>query len=525
MKNVVICMTLTCLSLNTYSQNPNFSIKGIIEDTLNNPLIYSTILLLESADSTMVDFTRSALDGSFKFKDVAPGDYTVKTTFVGFIPLHKSAVSYNGKDIDLGVLKMKEMASELMEVVIKAAKAQILMRGDTIEYDISTFKVPEGSSVEDLIKRLPGMEVDPDGTIRSDGKTVSRVTVDGKSFFGSNPKAATQNLPSESVSKVQVFNTKTEEEEITGSTSQSQDKTMNLELKDEFKTGGFGRLVAGVGNEDRKEIKGNFNRFNEKIQFSLVGVGNNTGRNGLSWDDYQDFLGSQSFDFDSNLDYGFGSGGFRFFYFSGGNELESSIQSIFFQGNRNQGFPENYNGGVNFNYDHKKTKISSVYYYNQAGLLKESTSNHDRFLPSFVQKETSANDTDDLSRGHRTEFKLEHEIDSLHTIKVEFNGVYIDQHNSRLGSTKLFRNDLFQSSGQYQNLLNRNGYLGNGAIIFRKKFSKKGRRIGLNASYLFTQLDDNSEQLSNTNFYDENGNVTDFLGLNQINDNLADKKL
>jgi len=525
MKNVITLFLFISISSSLFAQNSTFNIKGTVEDTLGNPLIYSTVLLLET-DSTMVDFTRSELDGSFRFKNVSPGEYLVKNTFVGFVPQHTSVNNTSGNNVDLGVIQMTEIAEELMEIVIKAAKAQIKMRGDTIEYDISTFKVPEGSSVEDLIRRLPGMEVDVDGTIRSDGKDVTEVTVDGKRFFGSNPKAATQNLPSESVSKVQVFDKKTEEEEITGATAQSQEKTMNLELKEDFKSGGFGRFIAGAGTEDRKEVKANFNRFNDKIQFSIVGVGNNTGRNGLSWDDYQDFMGSQSFNFDNNLDYGFGGRGGYFFTFGGGqNDLESSIQSVFFQGRQNSGFPENYNGGLNFNYDHDKIKISSVYYYNQAGLISESTTQRDRFFPNFVQNEIGSSTRDDVSRGHRGELTFEAELDSLHSIKVELNAAAIDQDRIYTSNSELFRSALLQNTGALSNNNDQTGHLGNGALIFRKKFKKKGRRMGLNASYLFTHLDDSSNQLNNTIFFDESGMEQNQIDLNQITNNVGDKKV
>ncbi|MEE9371896.1 MAG: outer membrane beta-barrel protein [Saprospiraceae bacterium] len=523
MKRLLISLSLFLCFYFSYSQSTNFNIKGVLEDTLGNPLIYSTVLLLDP-DSTMVDFTRSELDGSFKFKDVSHGQYLIKSTFVGFIPRHTKVSSIDKKNVDLGVIIMNEMAAELMEIVIKAAKAQIKMRGDTIEYDVSTFKVPIGSTVEDLIRKLPGMEVDLDGTMRSDGKDVTEVTVDGKSFFGNNPKAATQNLPSESISKVQVFDKKSEEEEITGATSQSQEKTMNLQLKEDYKSGGFGRVIGGIGNEDRKELKGNFNRFNEKIQFSVVGVGNNTGRNGLSWDDYQDFLGSQSFNFDSNLEYGFGGGGHRFFFFGGGgNSLESSLQSIFFQGRQNSGFPENYNGGLNFNYDHNKLKITSVYYYNQAGLTSNTKTERDRFFQNFVQNEEVESDKHDISKGHRGEFTIEAELDSLHSFKVEFNSAIINRKKIYNGVSDLFRNNTLQNKGQVNNINLQSGHLGNGAIIFRKKFKKKGRRIGMNVSYLFTHLQDDSGQNSTTTFFDENGLMDSEVKLDQFNANIGDK--
>jgi hypothetical protein len=507
------------------AQSSSFKIDGTVEDTIGNPLIASTVLLLEQSDSIMVDFTSTAMDGSFRFKDIEPGNYILKSTYIGFIPKTVN-VNSQGDNVKVGTLKMTELAEELMEVVIKAAKASIVMRGDTVEYDASTFKVPEGSTVEDLLRRLPGIQIERDGAIQADGKDVDRVTVDGKSFFGADPKAATQNLPAEGISKVQVFDTKTEEEEITGANNDAQSKTMNLELKEDFKSGGFGRVIAGAGTEDRAELKGNFNRFNDKIQFSIVGVGNNTGRNGLSWDDYQDFLGSQSFSFSRGTEYGFGGGRNNFYYFGGGggNALENSIQSVFFSGS-DQGLPENYNGGVNFNYDNKKTQLSSVYYYNQAGLERNQLINHEKFYQDFVQNETSDRNSDDISRGHRAEVKIESELDSFHTIKIEFNGAHINENDISRGAIQLEEDDLLRSRSTYENNTNTSGDLANGLILLRKKFKKKGRSMGLNMSYLYTQLTDNWTQESTTNFFNSTEQSTSEEIINQINTNDADKKL
>jgi len=523
MKFLYVVMFFIGLSLSCYAQT--YQIKGSLQDTLDNPLVYATVLLLDKADSTMIDYGRSELDGTFKFKKVALGEYLIKTTYIGYIPLTVDASSANGENLELGTLQMTEIAAELMEVVIKAAKAPIKMRGDTIEYDASTFKVPDGSTVEDLLRKLPGLEVEADGSINADGKAVNRVTVDGKSFFGGDPKAATKNLPAEGISKVQVFDTKSEQEEITGAASTTQEKTMNLELKEDFKSGGFGKVIAGAGTATRREVKGNYNKFNSKMQFSLVGVGNNTGRNGLNWNDYQDFLGSQSFDFSGNYDYGFGSGGRNFIRFGGSNGIESSIQSIFFNGRRNSGFPENYNGGVNFNYDHNKLKVSSVYYYNQAGLKSYTTRSSDRFYNEFVQQNESVSENDDVSKGHRVEVVVEKEIDSLHTIKFELNGAIIDQDNQGLTNTELSRNKSLSNIATYNNQRNTNGHLGNGIIAFRKKFKKKGRRMGINASYLTTELNTDWIQDSRTDFLDEAGAVERSLLINQNNINTADKSV
>ena len=502
----------------------DYKVTGVVEDTLGNALISSTVLLLEKADSTMVDFAQTGMDGSFRFKNIPAGEHLIKTTYLGYIPLTVDASSTDGSNVNLGTLKMSELAEELMEVVIKAAKAPIKMRGDTIEYDASTFQVPEGSTVEDLLRKLPGIEVASDGSINADGKAVDRVTVDGKSFFGSDPKAATKNLPAEGISKVQVYDTKTEEQKITGSTEESENKTMNLELKEEFKAGGFGKVIASTGTENRNELKGNYNKFNDKIQFSIVGVGNNTGRNGLSWDDYQDFMGSNAWNWGGGTDYGFGgNGGYYSVTLGGGGGIEQTIQSLFFTGEE-AGFPENYSAGLNFNYDHNKTKVSSVYYYNQNALIRNSNQDEDKFYQAFTQNEVMSSSNDDQSKGHRVELSFEKELDSLHTIVVDVNGSLIDDNTFYSGNSSLSRDNTLTSSSNFSNLTNRDGRLLNTTAILRKKFKKKGRSMGLNVSYLTTSLDEERQQESTTDFLNAESPI-DQLVLNQSNDNLANKNV
>jgi len=495
----IFTFLITFASASILKAQSTFSVKGIVTDTLENPLIQATTLLLAKADSTMLDYGRTELDGSFKFKNVKPGAYLVKSTYLGFLPKTVNAIVVE-KNINLDTLKMIEIASELLEVVIKEARASMKMKGDTIEYDASTFQVPDGSSVEDLLRRLPGMELTQDGSIKADGKDVTKVTVDGKQFFGSDPKIATKNLPAESISKIQVFDTQTEEEEATGLASKSEDKTMNLELKEDYKKGGFGKVIAGVGTQKRAELKGNYNKFNEKLQFSIVGVGNNTGRNGLSWNDYRDFMGSQSFNFGGSSAYGFG-GGRRSYNFSGsGNSVESSIQSLFFNGSENGGFPTNFSGGLNLNYDHKKTKISAVYYANQIGLEKEMRSNRQKFFSDYTLNEDENEITDNTSLGHRAEVNFTQEIDSLHTLKLFVNAAVINENNKENGILNINNSKLGagNTSSDFDNTNIRDGYLGRSSFVFNKKFKKKGRRFGINGSYLFTRLEDVLTQTANT---------------------------
>lgn len=527
MTKKIILSLLACFCLSMSYAQKNYDIKGIVTDTLGETLLGSTIMLLDM-DSVYVDFARTEMDGSFRFKKIPSEDYLVRITFVGFIPVTKK-VNYTGRDIDLGTVELKEIATELMEVVIRAAKAPIKLRGDTIEYDATTFKVPEGSTVEDLLKRLPGLEIDQDGEIKADGQNVTKITVDGKKFFGGDPKAATKNLQAEGISKVQVFDTKTEEEEITGESNNSnQDKTMNLELKEDYKSGAFGKVTGGIGTEDRSELKGNYNRFNDKIQFSLIGVANNTGRNGLSWDDYQGFMGSQAWSFGNEGTYGFGSGGgMRFMRFGGQDDgLESSLQNIFFSGNQ-PGLPTSLNAGTNFNWEDKKAKINAYYFINKKGLEVARMSERETFLESGNAGEESNSTSETTAVGHRGEISWEQEIDSFHTIVVKTQVAAVNNEGIYFGNSesKFDANNFITNTNDYNNDNTTNGHLINGRVLLRKKFkSNKRRSMGINTSYQYSTIDERQLQRSANEFFDELG-LTSRQILDQNYDNIATKDL
>ena len=320
MKNLFVLAVLCVLSTTLFAQTPTrFTLQGQAVDTLSAPLPSSTVMLLSPKDSSLVNYGRTDEKGTFTFKNLKSGEYILKISYVGFLPYNQLVKPTGEATINLGELRMKPITKELFEVVVKTAKAPLTIKGDTIEYNASSFKVPPGSTVEDLLRKLPGVQIDQDGSIRAQGQEVRKVTVDGKNFFGNDPKMATKNIQAEAIQKVQVFNDKTEQAKLTGVDDGKKEKTVNLELKEEFKKGGFGKatVAAGPASNDlplRAEGKASYNKFNAKHQFSLVGLGNNTNQQGLSRDDYQDFRGSNAYNSNQNADFGFSGG--NFFYFS-----------------------------------------------------------------------------------------------------------------------------------------------------------------------------------------------------------------
>ncbi len=492
-----------------------YNIKGTIQDTLNEPLIAATVMLLD-VDSVLVDYTQTDAKGVFEFKGVRDQQCIIKTSYLGYFP-QTIPVKHTSGNIDMGILKMEEIGKELMEIVIKEAKAPLRLRGDTVEYDASQFKVPEGSTLEDLLRRLPGLEVGQDGSIEADGKGVSKLTVDGKTFFSDDPKFAIKNLPAEGVSKVQVFDKKNEEALLTGKSSATEEKTMNIELKEEFKKGGFGKVTAGGGVESRGELKGNYNKFDSKNQFSLVGVANNTGRNGLSWDDYQDFMGANAWGNNNDYDYGFGGGNRWFGGGGGGSGLENKVSQSFFSGN-NGGFPTNLLGGANYNYDHKKNRVTSRYFYQNTGNVKETFSNSRTFLPAFSLDNGRYEFDDRKNTNHRAEFVVEHDIDSLFTVIATSDLAFVNNISTQSGSLSLKRDaNQLTSTSEFNNGSELEGQLINASMLLRKKFKKAGRAIGANFSYLSTDVTDNQTRFSTNTFLSSSGELDSLAYLRQYN--------
>ncbi|MBX2889551.1 MAG: TonB-dependent receptor [Saprospiraceae bacterium] len=494
------------------AQNPSrITIKGIVVDSTGEEIVMPTVMLLNPTDSALVNFTRGDDKGVFQLKNVKNEPYLLKISYVGYLPLQVRIEPSASAVHDLGELTIKPITSELLEVVVKAAKATLSIRGDTIEYDASSFKVPPGSTVEDLLRRLPGIEVDADGNIKAQGRDVRRVYVDGKTFFGDDPKAATKNLGAETLSKVQVYNEASEQSRLTGVDDGKREKAMNLELKEEFKKGSFGKITGAVGTEERWAARGNYNRFNQKEQLSFIGYGNNINQTGVNWEDYGEFKGQSSFsDFD-NGDFGFNSGGGRIFYFGGGDD--SPLNN--FDG---RGFTENFGGGANYNFDNKKTKLNTSYFYNQTKLFLDQFTDRQTFVEgnSFFNADTTTKV--ELRQNHSLNTRFEKDLDSNNLLIVKANGRF-SLNDATTRQSQLF----YLEDGTTTNRLSMdngndlNSWRVNSAAIFRHRFKKKGRSLAASAGFNLNQTDA-SEQLFSLNQFFNAGSFTEQIRQMNAND-------
>lgn len=494
----VVFSILCCTFFRSFAQTPErVTITGTVIDTSGELLPFATVILLNPKDSGLIAFKQSNDKGFFEFTKVKNQPYVLKTFFTGYIPAFINLPVSETAERDLGKIKLKIIAKELMEVVVKTAKSTLTMRGDTIEYNAAAFQVPPGSTVEDLLRRLPGIDVDADGNISTQGKAINRLYVDGKSFFGTDPKAATKNLDANIISKVQVFNEKSEQAKLTGVDDGKKEKAMNLELKDQYKKGSFGKITGAAGTEERWAARGNYNRFNKKEQFSVIGFANNINETGVNWDDYSEFKGQNTWGNQDSGDFGFrGGGGFRWY---------TSENTVYMNNFDGRGFTKNGGIGTNYNFDNKKRKFNGNYFFNQTRLNLDQFGERQNFLADGYFLNTDTLTKTDFRQNHSVGARLEQEIDSMNTfiLKANFRFTHSQFEESR--------HQLFTKNGiEKTNDLNVNNDNDNDTRvlstlgIYRHKFKKKGRSFAVSAAF-----NDNA-----TNAIDNIQSINDFFKAN-----------
>ena len=267
-------------------------ISGIVLDTLGQPIEGAVVISMEPVDSVMVEFSSTDLKGHFKLGRFRKDSLLIQVSYLGFAPYYK-VIFCKGKDINL-LIRMQSEEMLLQTVIVKEERIPIKMNGDTVQYDARAFRVKPGEVVEDLLKKMPGIEVDENGDVKAMGKKVEKVMVDGKEFFGSDPKMATKNIPADAIKNVKVYDKKTDDETFTKTDDGKEEMTIDLELKNDRKVGGFGLISAAGGSKERYAAKGNYFRFAPKVKYSLIGMSNNTNQTGYSINDMISFGGGMS---------------------------------------------------------------------------------------------------------------------------------------------------------------------------------------------------------------------------------------
>jgi hypothetical protein len=272
----------------------NVQLKGGVLDEKGEPLTSVAAVLLNPADSTLLYFGISGKDGRFEITNIKRGTYVLQVSFVGYTSIYKNLTLPLSQGEDLGTMIMVPKVVKMGEVVVTGERIPIRLKGDTIEYDAKAFKVKTDGVAEDLLKKMPGLEIDRAGNIKAMGEDVQNVLVDGKEFFGNNPKVATRNLPADAINKVQLFDKPTDESKFTGIDDGVRNQTLNLVLDPNKKKGVFGDVMTGGGTGEHFQANGKVYRFTEKSQFAALGMFNNINQYGFSVGDFINFNGGIS---------------------------------------------------------------------------------------------------------------------------------------------------------------------------------------------------------------------------------------
>ncbi|MFN7044859.1 MAG: outer membrane beta-barrel protein [Flavobacterium sp.] len=474
----------------SFSQN-TISLKGKITDKNTSiPLESATIYLKSVKDSTVIDYTISDKSGNF----------SLKIKKIQFPVIFK--ISYNGYndyseklenltiDKDFGIIKLEENISDLKEVIIQSEAPPVTIKNDTLEFNASSFKVRPDANVEALLKQLPGVEIDEEGKITVNGKEVNNILVNGKPFFGKDGKIATQNLPAEIISKVQVTDTKTKEEELSGQDATSNEKTINLTIQEDKNKGVFGKANVGYGTDERYESSMLFNYFKDTQKISVLGSSNNVNSIGFSMDEIFDNMGGgRNNSIWVNDNGSFGINGMQF----GGNNGITQSNMI----------------GINFADEWAKKKINpnGSYYYSNAETNNNNRTNRINLLPTGNTNTLAESKTKSITDGHNIGMDFEIKLDSTTTIYMSPSFAKSEIKNKNTGFDATFdeTGNALNENTSDNNWSSQNNTFRNN-IYFYRGLKKKGRGISAslenenskNESDLFTKTTTTFFQSGNT---------------------------
>jgi hypothetical protein len=491
---------INCLLLMSYvGFAQNLTIQGTLKDSIANRALNSaTVSLVYANDSSLVSFSRTNEAGVFNFKNVSPGNYLISVSYVGYIPKWVPVITGTEKTVDMGLIYMNDV-NTMSTVTVTARRPPVVINGDSVEFNSENFKTAPNAVVEDLLKKMPGMEVDKSGGITVNGKKVTKVFVNGKEFFTGDPVMATKNLPADAVDKIQVYDRKSDQAMFTGIDDGSEETAINLKLKKDRNKSTFGKLNGGAGTPSVFDAQGNVNVINNEEQFSAIGGANNTNR--------QNFSNRNIVNFSGGGGGRPGAGAGVTVNFSGGSgETDANAQGI----------AETYSIGGNYSnlFNNKKTEFNAN--------LSISDVERNNISNSFTQNLTPGNAFNRISNSNSIAGNKQQNFGSTIDHKVNENFSFRFTPSLGLQQTINYSEDSTQTYLTNGNLLNSNTTIASSAsdavnaastLLLRKKFAKKGRTISSTITQSFNRSNSTgnqyTEQLSYINNKLTNDSVLD----------------
>jgi hypothetical protein len=471
MRQIFTLFVTIVLAYTGFSQSG--TVKGKVSDTLaRQNLADATVSILNPKDSTPVTYAITDKSGAFEIKNLDTGLYRLLVTFQGYRPFSKTfMISKDFPVADFPTIYLDKESVMLQEVVVSAPP--ITVKKDTVEFNASAFKTKPNSTAEDLLKKIPGVQVDKDGNVKAQGEDVQKVYVDGKEFFGNDPKLATKNITADMIESVQVFDDMSDQAKFTKIDDGSRSKTINIKLKKDKRHGYFGKAMAGYGTDDRFESSIMFNRFNGDRRISILGGANNINRQPFSFNDIVSSMG------------GFGSrGGGGNFGGGGGNfRMGGGGFNNFGGGSSGSGITRSISTGINYSDKWgSKIAVSGSYFYSNTDTRTDRSSLRQSFFANdsvtFQNQETHSRNK---NQNHRFNLRFEYAIDSMNSIL--YTPTLTLQHSTTQSLDTTFTRstkpgeDYLALAGVTRNDNERDGINFSNNLLYRHKFAKPGRTI------------------------------------------------
>lgn len=468
---MTVCVFL--LGFSAYAQN-SFTVKlKLVDAKTSEPVSFATASLTVKGEKTAAKYELTDAEGAATLAKVKKGTYVLKAELMGY-KSHEQEVVVE-KNIDLGEIKMNEDVEVLDAASVSAVGNPIVVKKDTIEYSASSFKTSDNDMLEELLKKLPGVEVEADGTITANGETITKITIDGKTFFLDDPQLASKNIPAKLIDKVKVVEKKSDQALFTGIDDGEEETVIDLSMKPGMMDGWFGNLMAGGGhdvpgagsdmNDFRYQGAGMVGRFTDDSQISIILNGNNTNNRG-----FNDMAGSMMQGMRGGGGMGMGMGGWG----------------------RGNGIATSWMGGLNGAFDLYDGDMELAGNYMHSGNVRDVIEETSR-IESVNDETRLFYDNNGVSTtrslGHRFGMRLEHKFSENTSILFEpqFNfgkGSYSEFSDFRT-DTEIGEVRDSTNHGYNSNVGDNDNWSASGFLLFRQRLGKPGRTISANVRFNF----------------------------------------
>ncbi len=505
----------------TAQQASQFTVHGWTVDSATNEVLPGvTAMLWLASDSSETAAGVTDATGHFGLRVFRSGLYRLRLSFVGF-ETHIRDVAVDSAQHHLGTIPLVSAVLEMGEVLVEGALERIRVEGDTTIFNADAFKVNPDASAQDLVEKMPGIVVQ-DGQVQAQGEDVQRVTVDGREFFGNDPRAALQNLPADVIQSIEVFDTESEQSQFTGFNDGNQQRTINIVTRTGMSNGQFGKVYGGYGGESRYITGGNANIFDEDRRISIIGLSNNINQQNFAFEDLLGISGRER--------RGPPGGGIRMRDGGGGRGGGGGGRGGGRTGFNPRNFLVGQQGGLNttssagINYSDEigsSLQLTASYFFNRMGNSNAAFLDRELFLAQeqsqFYNENTESSST---NYNHRLNARIEYTIDENNSLLIRPNfSVQDNSATSNLsGSNALFTGAMLNSVlNRYAS--NNVGYTSSTDILYRHRFAKPGRTISANLEIGVNDRSGDTDQYSVTEIFELSA-----VALDETNDQQIDNK-